>query len=320
MSRITLDKHTLIAMSVIIALMLVAELMIPVVHSASKTEIKGVVYEFDVIKFAKISAKTHAVEFNLIISFKIANYSSTDLYIPLGIPFLLKKKYHKAVNPILRECIVLYRNANIVKSASLIVKGLSRVYIRLKEPIVGRNWAFVKVVVQGMIKSKSQLYVTGDYKFYKDFKPISGKILFVRIINYFYNVDWEPDKLDGVKVPGLRVRVVAPNGWSIFYARSSLTRKLRYTDIHYIGEENGRYVVEFWYLSSKTIKPTTFKAGSEFDIEVGFMPVSDFRNPVALGFGILLIALAAFFSWYYRDVWKYVTRKVSIVTQQERRG
>ncbi len=292
----------------------------PTINAVSSTQIKGVTYEFDVIKFAKVSSKTYAIEFNLTVTLKIANYSSTELEIPLGIPFLTQKKYSKAVNPSLLECSVTFKDSNIVDSASLVTSGVSRVAVKLKEPIEGKDWASVRIVVHGMVKSTSQLYVTKDYKYYKDYKPVNGKILFVRVINYFYNVNWETDKVNGIEVPGIRVKVVAPKGWTVLYARSSLTGKLRYMDVHYVGEENGKYMVEFWYLSSKTVKPATFKAGSEFDIEVGFTPISDSRNPVSMGFGVLLILLAAFFTWYYRDVWKYVTRKVSVVTKHEQKG
>jgi len=306
--------------AVLLAALLVTEFTTPVANSACSTQIKGVTYEFDVTKFAKVSSKTHAIEFNLIVTFKIANYSNTELEIPLGIPFLSQKKYPKAVNPSLKECLITLGGRDIVESASLITSGVSRVVVKLKEPIEGKDWALVKVVIHGMIKSTSQLYVTKDYKYYKDYKPVNGKILFVRVINYFYNINWKTDTVNNIKVPGIRVRVAAPKGWAILYARSSLTGKLRYMDVHYIGEENDKYTVEFWYLSSKTVKPTTFKAGSEFDIEVGFTPISDSRNPVSMGFGILLILLAVFFMWYYRDVWKYVTRKVSVVTKQEQKG
>ncbi len=229
---------------------------------------------------------------------------------PIGISFVSSKKYNKAIDAELVSCSVIYKGENIASSAKLVTSQLSRVEITLSKPINGTDWATVEIVVKGMVKSTSKLYVTSEYKYYKDYKPINGKILYVPITNYYYGITWETDKVDGEKVPGIRVIVKAPEGWKIMYARSSLSSKLRYMDIHSIEEKDGRHVVEFWYLSSKTVKPTKFKPASTFEIEVGFTPETKTEDPVVKGTMIALLLLALFFAWFYRDVWKYTTRKV----------
>ncbi|WFO75626.1 hypothetical protein J4526_01730 [Desulfurococcaceae archaeon MEX13E-LK6-19] len=301
----------------IILMLVVLAITAPTVTyaSSSKTRIKGVTYEFDVEKITKIVDKSTgkkygAILFNLKITFKIANYTDTELVVPIGISFVSSKKYNKAVDAELVSCSVIYKGENIVSSAKFVTSQLSRVEITLSKPINGTDWATVEIVVKGMVKSTSKLYVTSEYKYYKDYKPINGKILYVPITNYYYGITWETDKVDGEKVPGIRVIVKAPEGWKIMYARSSLSSKLRYMDIHSIEEKDGRHVVEFWYLSSKTVKPTKFKPASTFEIEVGFTPETKTEDPVVKGIMIALLLLALFFAWFYRDVWKYTTRKV----------
>ncbi len=283
--------------------------------ASSGTVIRGVLYRFDVQKIVKLkhSGKSYGgIVFYLTVTFRIANYTDTNLVVPLGIPFVTSSKYKGAVDPKLVSYQVIYEGKNIAESATFIYKPLSRVEIKLSKPITGQDYAIVNITVLGTIKSTSKLYVTKDYKYYKDYKPASNKIMALDIINFWYSTTWCTDTINGEKVPGIRVVVLAPKGWQILYARTSLSSKLRYMDIHKIYEKDDRQVVVLWYLSSKTIKPTSFKPGSVFTIEIGFTPFSDYRSPVTLAVSIILLILAGFFAWYYRDVWKYTTRKTSL--------
>jgi len=188
--------------------------------------------------------------------------------------------------------------------------GVERVVIDLTKPI-GSAKARLVVTVSGKLKSTSKLYATKDYKLYKDFKPLSGKVLYVPIVNYFYDTDWNTLKLsNGTTLPGLEVVIVSPKGWDIFYARSSLSSSLRYMELREVRRVGDHSEAVFWYLSKKTILPTKFAAGSVFGVETGFLPRADYHEPGAAAAGAALLALAAVFAWYYRDVWRYVGKSV----------
>ncbi len=283
-------RYLLIAL---IALALIPAITVPV---ASAEKIAAVTIDIDV---KKISGGYIYMVYTM--SFEISGYNDTVLVVPL--PSLFSK-------PRLLEAKCLLGGENIVKNAKLDTSGIPRVVMVLSKAI-GSSTATVEIKIEGKAKSTSKLYATKDYKLYKDYKPISKKILYLEIANYFYNVKWSTAKKDGETVPALRVIVRSPPEWDIFYARSSLSMKVRYMDIKKIYREGDRMIVEFWYLSTKTIYPTSFSPGKHFDIEVGFLPRSDYAvgGPVLVA-GILLIILAGFFAWYYRDVWKYVPKAV----------
>ncbi len=263
--------------------------------TASPDKIAGVLYTIDV---HKISSGKLSV--TVIMEMTVSDHEGTKLVVPIGLP--LSKAKLVSFN-------VLVGGKDIVKSAKLETKGLLRAVAELSEPI--REGARVVVKVSGTVKSTAKLYVTKDYKLYKDYKPVNKKILYLDVINYYYDTVWDTATVDNTKVPGLRIRIIAPPGWEVFYARSSLTGKLRYMEIKSLAfDSSGRMYVEYWWLDTKKITPKSFKPGDSFAVEVGFQPRSDYTNPVSLAVGIVILALAALFAWYYRDVWKYTSRKI----------
>lgn len=283
-----------------------------VVEAASSTVMKGVVYRIEVRGFKTVEKghkKYGAILIDLNVTFKLYNYNDTKFEVLLGTPFLKPSKYKGAVSPRLVSVAFIVDGRNITKSARLVTSGLTRVEIELSEPL-GKRIAVVSVVVEGMVKSTSKLYVTKDYKLYKDYKPIAKRILYLDIVNFYQTITWCRDKVGGETVPGLRVIVESPPGWDIFYARSSITNKVRYMDIKRLVHHGSNAEVEFWYLSTSKVAPTDVPPGAIFSIEVGFQPISDYRNRVSMAIGALLIALALFLAYYYRDVWKYVTKAV----------
>jgi len=256
--------------------------------------ISGVLYDFDIQKVS--SGKFTVV---LTIEMLLTNHTETELVVPIGLPISDAE---------LQSFTVTVGGKNIVTDAKLETGGLLRAVAKLSEPI--KEEAKVEIKIKGVIKSKAKLYVTKEYKLYKDYKPIYKKTLYIDVVNYFYDITWNTAKVNGEKVPGLRVRFTAPEGWEIFYARSSLTGKLRYMEIKDMGFKDSRMYVEFWWLDTKKITPKSFKPANVFSLEIGVLPKSDYTNPTSLAFGIIVLLLAAFFAWYYRDVWKYTSRKL----------
>ncbi len=295
-----------------LTLALLAISLVALAEPAKAATIKAVKYTFEVEKLTKVkykSKKYGALNVEVTMEFKLSGVDRSFTVL-LGVPFLDPSKYKGALKPELVKAEAIVDGKNIVRSAKLITKGVTRVELEFSEPL-GDRTAYVRVTVKGTLKSTSKLYATKDYKLYKDYKPINGKILYVDIINFYESVTWSTDKKGGETIPGLRVVVLSPKGWRIFYARSSLSTKLRYMEIKKISEVDDRHMVEFWYLSTSSVLPTKFSPGKVFSIEVGFQPLSDYRSGPACTLGILLFIVAAFFAYYYRDVWRYVEKKVA---------
>lgn len=268
-------------LTLILVALALATLTIPSIAAMTVKEVHIVV---DIEK----PGKYVSIDYELIMT--ITNINDTEIVVYL--PTLLSKPKLKSY-----ECIV--DGKNIAANAKLVTEGIQRVVLKLSEPI-GDKVATLRIVVEGYVKSTSKLYATKDYKFYKDYKPISNKILYLQIANYFPDTAWGK----------LYVTVKAPKGWDIFYARSSISSKVRYMDIKRVYREDGRGIVEIWYLSTKKIAPTKFSPGKVFEVEVGILPITDYTTPLGAMFLAILVILAAFFAWYYRDVWKYVPKSV----------
>jgi len=246
--------------------------------------IKGVIYDVQIIEWRKDGNFT----VDLAITFKLANYTDKTFTFPIGISF-------RSAN--LTKVSVKFRGEEIAGKAKLTTKGTSRVDIPLNKPINGSDWAIVTISIRALIAYSAKIQT--DYP--SSYTPIKDKVLNICITNYFYGVSFETDGA----FPGARIRICPPTGWIFAYATSSITSKVATLDIR-----TNNSCVEFWNLDTSTVKPKSLSPGSSFSAEVAVLPQSSLSQPHVALLALLMIVAIGFFAYYYRDVYKYVERKV----------
>ena len=300
---------------ILLAILLLLPLLALPAASAGGALIEGYTETIRVLKFKKVLKKAAGVNVTALppslqkqyrkyvalveieISFKISGYEGEVLEVPLVASFVTSKKYYYAEDPKLLAASVKVADEELAASAELTKRGdLRIVRIELKRPLKGED-AAVYVRVRGMIKCGATVYVTKEYKITKDFKPVSKTTFYYTLTNLWPYT---------MKAP-VRVIIKAPEGYLLFYARTTLTNKARYAEIEF----NSTTAVAT-YLSTSTMKPTSLKPGCSFTVEAGFIKKN--RKSATIGMALILIA-AAFFAYGYRDVYRYVKREVSVVAR-----
>lgn len=265
------------------AVLCILLLVSPAAAQAVTTRIKGVIYEVNVLDLSD-----GVFTLDLTIKFKVANYTSSTLTFPIGWSF---------VSANLTKVSVVFKGQEVAGGGKLATKGVSRVDITLKSQITGPDWAEVTVVIRGQVKSGAKIETT----YPKEYTPVSSNVLNVPAVNYFQTTTWENDGSN----PGVRIRVCIPEGWSFAYALSSITSKVATLDLRPYDN-----CYEFLNLDTSTIKPKSLSPGASFSAEVGILPSTSLSDPRTAIVVIAGAALVIFFLYYYRDVYKYVERKV----------